>query len=534
MTGEFVCRECEEAAQKYGADARRVHLIRCAEDCAHFLTSHARIYDQQNRDIPFTLYRWQEEEVRLWARALLQDEVEGTPPTPRRFIRVKTRGVGLTWLVSGFCAWAAGMRAKSIVIGSRTEDMAMDLLERVQYIRRSIDREMFPMPVVNESKKKLEYANRGLIVSETASENMGSGYHPSVFIVDEWAKLDNDWKIMASVMPAVGDKGVLIGFSSPLGFGNAFQVFYDGAQNGVNGFDWKRLHWWDLGEGDPRWRALFDRAWYERQCKGLNNDPSMIAQELDCDFVQSGSPVFRQTDVDVCFDWAGKSRWTDLPRKPHKDEQVIVAIDPAGGEAKGGNDFTSIDIWTPDHVQIWHERWQKTIPEAQRRLYEILSWCTKPIVVIERNGLGLMYCAFLRGGVHDGIWRLVEVHTTTGTKETPPDVQPQRGKDALRSVQKFWWEVGHATLVYLFQRDIENRTMRLYHEGTRSELLVYTRVGPERFAAPQGQHDDQVQSAMLAHWACSKGWLHPSERKTKIQQPADSSHVRLFDLSKGD
>ncbi len=539
MSEPFICPECEASAAVMGVSAKNAHVIRCAEDCAHFLESHAHIYNQQNLDIPFALYRWQREEVTLWARALLQDEVPDIPLTPRRYTRVKTRGIGLTWLVAGFVVWAAGMRGKRVVIGSRTEDMAMDVLERCQYIRRSVA-SVFPMPLVKESTRRMEFATAGratggAIMSETASENMGSGLHPSVFILDEWAKLDNDWKIMASVMPAVGDKGVFIGFSSPLGYGNAFQVFYQGALDGQNGFNARSLHWKELGKDDPRWAAIYDDAWYERQCKGLNNDPSMIAQELDCDFVQSGSPVFRQTDVDVIFNWRGKSLWEDIPRRPNKHEPLLVAIDPASGEAKGGADFTSVDIWDHDGTQVWHERWQKPIPEAQRRLYEILSWCSHPIVVVERNGLGIMYASILRGGMKDGLWRLVEVHTTTGSKEVPPDVASGRGKDAIKTQRKFWWEVGDGTMTYLLQRDVEARRLRLYHEGTRAEMLTYARTGPDRFGAAGGSHDDQVQSAKLANWARNKGWLRPVDgTAARPTRRPGSGPSQLFDLTRGD
>jgi hypothetical protein len=528
------CPECEASALRFGADAKQVHLIRCAEDCAHFLTSTVHIYDQANKDIPFTLYKWQEEEVKLWGDALLQGDVDGVPETPRRFTRVKTRGIGLTWLVAGYCVWAAGMRGKRVVIGSRTEDMAMDVLERCGYIRRSV-LSTFPMAVSKESTKKMEFANRGGIYSETAGENMGSGYHPSVFILDEWAKLDNDWRIMSSVMPAVGDIGVFIGFSSPVGYGNSFQVFYDGAVNNQNGFNAKRLHWQDLGENDPRWAAVFNQGWYERQCRGLNNDPSMIAQELDCDFVQSGSPVFRQTDIDMVFNWHGKSTWPDLPRQPIKGEAVIVAIDPASGEAKGSADFTAICVLDANRCQIHAEKWQKPIAEAQRRLYEIMSWYTKPIAVIERNGLGLLYSQMLRGGARDGLWRLVEVHTLMGSQEIPPDVGAARGKDAIKTMQKFWHEVGQATMVYLLQRDIERRSLRLYHEGTRSELLIYARAGPDRFAVAQGAHDDQVQALLLAYWAVCKGWIRPDIEPVKRgRSQAPRGESELFDLERGD
>ena len=81
-------------------------------------------------------------------------------PWAEAALRALDPTVSLTWLVAGFVVWAAGMRGKRVVIGSRTEDMAMDVLERCQYIRRSVA-SVFPMPLVKESTRRMEFATAG-------------------------------------------------------------------------------------------------------------------------------------------------------------------------------------------------------------------------------------------------------------------------------------------------------------------------------------------------------------------------------------
>lgn len=547
MAEDFSCAECEGRASAAGAaDWRRVHGLRCATDPVHFLVSHGRIYNQMQQDIPFDLYKWQRDELRLFAAALAEGDklaqgVEIAPAKrlPRRFIRCKTRGVGETWLVAGFAFWAAAFQSKSVVIGSRTQDMAIDLLNRVKYIRDGCS-SIFPFPAKKEREEVLIFApptSRGMVISEAASPMMGSGYHPTVFILDEWAKLEQDAQIMTSIMPAVGTYGLLIGFSSPYGPGNQFQLYWTGAEAGENGFHPRRLHWKELGEQDERWASTFTDDWYRDQCKALNNDPSMIAQELDCDFVQSGSPLFKQTDLDVIFGWKSgasvrRERW------PHRDEQVIMAIDPASGEGKGELDFTSIDIIDAAGNQAWHERWRKAFPDAQRRLLEMLDRLTKPIVIVERNGMGVMYVDFLRGGSSRSEYQLVEAHIVNSTSyvEEPPEARPVRGRDALRHLTKTWYDLSKAALIYGTQSDIEHRAFEAYHRETRAELLVFRHAGTaDRFSVPYGHHDDCVTSLALGRWGWRKGWLEPARLKQmKRERAALSPNTSLFDLERGD
>jgi len=517
---DYYCEECAREANAYGMDPKRVHQLRCVIDAAHFLDCHAHIYNQANDDIPFRLYDWQ--------RAVLADVT-----THKKNVYVKTRGIGLSWLIAGYIFWCAGIAGKRVVVGSRTEEMAIDLMDRAMYIRNSV-REMWPTPVRDESKRKVVFLAGGVMLSETASENMGSGYHPSVFILDEWAKLPDDAKVTASVMPAVGDDGQFIGFSSPLGLGNQFQLYYDGARRKENGFNWRKLHWWTLGKHDARWRAIYNKAWYDRQCKNLNNDPAMIAQELDCDFVQSGSPVFSKTDLDIIFNCV-TGRFKHRPAPIGELEQVIVSIDPSSGETKGVADQTSIDVINPDGNQAWHEAWRLPPPEARHKIYELLARFHRPVVVIERNGLGALYANFLKGGN----WTIVEVSITKGggMRESPPDTGQIRAE--LDTVQKYWWDISKAALIYPLQNDIASRAMKAYHEGSYRQLLVFARTGPDQFAAPSGAHDDEVISLALGRWAWRKGLIR-AVRREEVERAERSGlfpgaeHVALFDLDRGD
>lgn len=510
----FHCPDCAAEAKKLNANARKVHMARCAFDCGHFLDTHAHIYDQQNNDIPFRLFRWQFETLADFA-------------AHKKIVIVKTRGIGLSWLTAGYILWASAVCGKSVVVASRTEAMAMDLMDRARYIMRSVQGE-FHIQLTKESATRIAFDTRGVMMSETASEHMGSGYHPSIYILDEWAKLPDDAAITASVMPAVGDGGQFIGFSSPLGLGNQFQLFYDGAVSGSNGFHYKKLHWQTLGEHDPRWAALYDQAWYERQCKLLNNEPAMIAQELDCDFVQSGSPVFLKSDLDVIFG-VKNGLIFNKSRRAGRDERVLVSIDPSSGEARGLADNTSIDVLDAAGDQIWHEAWQKPPTEAQRRLYELLSWFKHPVIVLERNGLGALYAGLLKGGQ----WSLYEVSISKGkdVREVPPDQSVGR-PGALATNVKYWWDVSKAALVYPLQNDVASRSFRCYAEGTYKELLVFARIGVDMFGAPQGSHDDHVMSLALGRWAFRKGWIGRPLALARGLYPG--AKKRMFDLARGD
>jgi hypothetical protein len=371
------------------------------------------------------------------------------------------------------------------------------------------------------------FQHGGGIISVPASDDMGRSYHPTIFVMDEAAVHEHDRAVFASVMGAVGTEGRVVIFSTPRGFGNRFEEYYHDAEAGRNGFFHRKLHWWELGENDPAWRAGHDQQWYIEQCAGFNNDPAVIAEELDCDFVQSGSPVFIKTDLDVIFG-VKQGRIANRGRPVVQDERVIVAIDPATGEAKGGSDNTSIDVLDGRGNQIHHEQWQKPSGEAQKRIYDLLAQYTRPTVIVARTAMGILYCTWLRNGP----WRLVEVNETIGAVERPPGEMDLNAPMSTATV-RHWYEVGVAALVLPLQSDVQQHAFRAYHETTRDEMLVYSRIGPDRYSAPSGRHDDTVRSLALARWGYRKGWS-----KSKEEVKMETGNVEMpsthFDLGSGE
>ena len=508
---DFICAECASWATP-SAPGKTVHIVRCMEEPIHFINSHVHITNQQNEDIPFRLWVWQE-------------DVLGDLIAQKRCVYLKTRGIGLTWLIAAYALWASLLRGWSVVIGSRTEDLAKDMMRRVQYIRKSVEG-VFPSPTKQDGMTLTIFRNKGVVISETAGENMGSGYHPTIFILDEWAKIQQDALVTTSVMGAVGAKGQFVGFSTPLGYGNQFEKYYHSAEAGKNKFHWRRLHWKSLGERDKRWAEIYNDAWYKSQCELLDHDRSRIAQELDCDFVQSGSPAFLAHDLDIVWGWeAGES--INGPRKASEDERVIIAIDPASGESGGSLDNTSVHVVDGAGNEIHHEAWQKTAPDARERLIVLFAQYTKPIVVIERNALGLTYVDWFRRSNN-----VVEVQTTAGIKEVTPQLG-HLGRPGMEMVNQWWWSVGKATLIRYLQLDIENHAFKGYSPETRGELLSFQVQGPDRFGAPSGQLDDRVMSLALARWAFRKGWAMSVEEKKMHRQVLEKDY-RIFKLDEGD
>ncbi len=486
------CNECQKIASEGGFDPSVVHLVECTRNAEHFLEHHAHIRVQESADVPFRLWRWQCGEIESYDAHRLN-------------IRLKTRGIGLTTLIAGYVLHKAMFRGWEVVIGSRSEVMAKKLLETCQYMRQSA-RDFVWMPARKETETTLEFKAGGAIISETAGPNMGTGYHPTLFILDEWSKIEQDEVITRSVLGAVGAKGRFVGFSTAFGMDNEFYRYWRGAERGENGFYPRTLHWQEIGEADPRWRGVFNEDWYVGQVAQLNNVASAIAEELDCDFQQSGQPVFRGRDLDAIFN-VRQGMIGNGPRATLPDERVLIAIDPASGESKGAADDTSIDVLDGGGRQVHHEQWQKPAPEARARLYALLKTYQRPVVLVEKNAMGQMVCDWLRGGP----WRLVEVYATSGRDEAVP----MSGVGLVRGAGGWHpWMVPKAQLVTGLQADVESHAFHAYASQTRDQMMVFERQGPDRYGAPGGQHDDAVMSLAWARWGYRKGWIEPAVIRT--------------------
>jgi len=234
-------------------------------------------------------------------------------PYQRRLLRsrakqrivVKARQVGVSQVVAGEALYVARYRpGASVLFVSRNLSAARHLLEMV-YVLMESDGELGKPRRGNTTELVLE--NGSVIRSLPATKRTGRTFSATAVYLDEFAHMPWAERIYQAVAPCAAQGGRLTVISTPSGRGNAFHRLWQEAVSGVRAFEAVRVHWSDCPEYNPKGHRLEDPEerrrvgeageWYREQ-RGRFTDEQW-AEEYECDFIGSGSLVYREFDPAV-------------------------------------------------------------------------------------------------------------------------------------------------------------------------------------------------------------------------------------------
>ncbi|MFB3883125.1 MAG: terminase large subunit domain-containing protein [Armatimonadota bacterium] len=229
-----------------------------------------------------------------------QRELLGSRAAQR--IVVKARQVGISQAIAGeaLCL-ALGFPGTAALFVSRNLAAAQHLQQMVYHLMRS-DPELGKPNRRND--ELLQLANGSSIRSLPATEDTGRTFSATAVYLDEFAYLPWAEEIYQAVAPCAALGGRITVISTPRGKANAFYRLWQESAAGKGLFERHRIHWSDCPEYNPEgWmvedpearRLIGERgAWYQAQRQRFTNE--QWAQEYECDFIGSGSLVYREFD----------------------------------------------------------------------------------------------------------------------------------------------------------------------------------------------------------------------------------------------
>lgn len=254
-------------------------LLKVSKDPFHFSTFIYVIHATKGR-VPFALFPFQRSV--LWA--FIQNRFN---------IILKFRQAGVTELIAMFCLWLAMYHPnKTINIISIKDTVAKKVLRKIKFMYRNLP-DYLKVQVVNGrpnelgTASELEFINGSLISSIPTTEEAGRSEALSLLVIDEAAIIRWADQIWAAAFPTLSTGGRAILNSTPYGVGNFFHKKWVEACSGGNEFVPLRLKWPMHPERDD--------AWYRLMATALG--PRRTAQEIDGDFLTSGSSVFDLMDI---------------------------------------------------------------------------------------------------------------------------------------------------------------------------------------------------------------------------------------------
>jgi hypothetical protein len=549
---------------------------------------------------PFIAYPFQE-------KALL--EIDASIGR-RNVILPKSRYIGATWMVLlPIDRRFLFRRLQTFLLVSRTEDMVDKkgdpdcLFAKLDFVHDHLPEWM----TGGLGRAKLSYVNWATgsnIMGTSTTGNMGRGGRKTAVVSDEFAFIDplDSRKAWASI---VGNTNCAIVPSTPNGIGGEFyRLAHDKNRNIL------QLHWTDhpehyqgayrMAKGDPRFidesfwakakvRYIKERfgeitiggddddlardhypwgvnglgksavrsPYYDNGCLKLGVE-SLIAQEMDIDFLRSGDPFFEPEEIEAVVKrdcrkpfWQGELSYDEhdfafdefiespggnlllwlnlLGGRPQSDQEYVAAVDVSAGT--GASD-SCLSIWSDKMEKVARVKTNVMSPaKFARYCFPILRWFHNPKLWFEMQGVGDSFS----DEIHElGYSRFYKYRDKRG-KESGKDGWPSGGDAKQRMLLSYNGALGSGRIT---NRDEEAvRECVEYKWTDRGTVEHSTALGEVSASGKKKNHGDLV-IADAGAWML----LKPLEKQAKLlaaeqrpaQIPTDSVGGRIKEREKAE
>lgn len=292
---------------------------KCATDARYFLENYYFITHPERGRILFELRE-------------AQDEILEVLESDKRIIILKARQIGFTTLLMGYVFWLAFFHDdRQVIVLSRTERLAVEALSRCKYAYRFLPdwmRDRGPEATA-DNQLVMPFSNGSAVESYPSQKDPARGRTVYMIVCDEFASLDDQESAWAAIEPTTDIGGRVVLLSTAKGAGDLFEHFWNGAENGTNGFSPIFYPWSAVPERDAAWYATKQRE-YDGREHILHQEYPTTAQEA---FVRAGNAVFDTNLLLELRDAAVAPRVGKLVRVNHSGQGgTYNYVDAAGGE----------------------------------------------------------------------------------------------------------------------------------------------------------------------------------------------------------
>jgi len=414
----------------------------------------------------------------------------------------KSRDMGATWLVIAVLLWfwrfSTGFEA---IVGSRKEDLVDNfqkdsLFGKFDYYIKSMPKWLLPNGWGGNRDRlflKLNNPeNDNTILGESSNKDFAVGGRYKVIMLDEFALWQEDnsvWRGTADASPC------RIPMSTPRGLGNQYADIIHGKDGII--VPKLRFHWTEHPNKNPgmytssgKKLKILDKTyefpedytyildgkirspWYDQECK--RRSPLQMAQEVDIDYLQSGTPVFRKEDLNLLGKYA----------EPDSERRYAVGVDPS----EGNFDPASIVVLDDMGVEVHHLTGFFPLDVIAIKCVEIAKKYNNALLAIENNSMGMAVIGKV--------------------KETYDNLYYQKNYNSNfdKTTDTIGWRTTVATkpkLIQELEEALREQYILLSTKETVDECLHYQyneKASTNRVSmgAAEGYHDDRVMATAIA------------------------------------
>lgn len=391
--------------------------LKCAMDFEYFAETYLTTEDKRiAKQVPFKLMPHQKELIKIYSKdSHTIENINSTENT--HFICNKYRQSGITTLICAYYTWKIcfNQNIKLGVIGNNLEHARIELLKKISDNINNLP-SFLRVETIIDSQKYKTYANGSEIIAKAGQGGSLRGTGINNLIIDEFAHFEHAeefWESSKSVFSMGGNVCII---STPNGSNNVFYKIFDLALQGKSTFKCKELKWyhdvrlntdlkWVSGNDEiiefdvEKQKELILRGykptstWYENECSGFNFDKKKIAQELDCQFIGSGSSYVDEEylnkqeveNVTKPNFYIGKDKNFWVWKYPETyDQKFIFGIDVASGVAE---DYSTISVINMLTKEMYAEYRGKIAPEDfADTIFEFTKIYNEPYICIDLTG----------------------------------------------------------------------------------------------------------------------------------------------------
>lgn len=447
---------------------------RCAADPAYFIDTYCRVYDAEAGDwIPFHLWDAQREALR-------------TVHDNQLAVILKSRQIGMTWLLLGYALWQMLFEPiATVLIFSKRDDEAVYLLgdERLRGMYKRLPQWMQANSVTVDDKHQWALSNGS--VARAFPTSGGDGYTATLAIVDEADLVPDLPRLLGSAKPTIdaGGKMALISRVDKSTPNSRFKQIYRAAKQNLNGWAAVFLPW-HVHPGR-------DQAWYDRQMQDVLHTTGALDdlhEQYPATDVEALAP--RTLDKRIapqwllaCYDERKPLPSDNLPSNapsipqlevyglPQPGRKYCIGADPAEGNPTSDDSAaTVLDVETGEEVAVIAGKIEPSVFASH--INEVGRFYNKASVLVERNNHGHTVILWLRD--HGSLFLIY------GWDKKPGWLSNSKGK---------------ALLYDGIADSCRDQSVTIHSFATQTQLAS---IEGATLRAPEGEHDDRADSFALA------------------------------------
>tara|TARA_Y100000296_G_scaffold60037_1_gene69471 strand:+ start:2256 stop:3839 length:1584 start_codon:yes stop_codon:yes gene_type:complete len=461
-------------------DAIKSEYVKCAQDPVYFMKKYCMIQHPIKGKIPFHLYDFQEK--------VIEDFIQYDYN-----VILKARQLGMSTLTAGYSLWLMTFQNdKNILVIATKQDTAKNLVTKVRVMHANLP-SWLKQKCVEDNKLSLRYKNGSQVKAISSREEAGRSESLSLLILDEAAFIEKIDSIWASAQQTLATGGRCIALSTPNGVGNWFHKTWVDAEDGLNQFNFSKLHWSLHPDRDEEWRKEQDKLL----------GPSMAAQECDCDFLTSGKTVidgiiieeYRVEFVRDPMEKRGVDSNIWIWEPPNYTKDYIVCADVSRGD---GTDYSAFHVIELENVeQVAEYKGKISTRDYGNMLVNISKEYNDALLVIENNNIGWATIQQVIDRDYDNLFYMSKDLQYVDTQK---QINNKINRIEKQLIPGFTLTSKTRPLVVSkLEEFFREKALMIHSQRLVDELFVFIYNGP-RAEAMLGYNDDLVMSLGMGLW----------------------------------